>query len=85
VCAPRWQVRLLQQKLGELLDGRSTLLPQFVALDQMVLLITLERPADIQYYKLGGQEGGLTEDDIRRVLKQRVEFDAAVVDKLKIQ
>lgn len=45
----RQQVRLLQEKLVELVDGKATLLPQFARLDHMVALLNLESPADIQY------------------------------------
>lgn len=46
----RQQVRLFQEKLVELIDGKATLLPQFARLDHMVTLLNLESPGDIQYF-----------------------------------
>lgn len=118
----RQQVRLLQEKLVELVDGKATLLPQFARLDHMVALLNLESPGDIQYLAgfgaapagasspskhpggpmagggrlsplptVGGggrgeeQDGvGLGLEEVRQVLKLRVEFDPGVVDRLKI-
>lgn len=44
----RQQVRLLQEQLVELIDGKGTLLPQFARLDQMVTLLNLDNPTDVQ-------------------------------------
>lgn len=105
----RQQVRLLQEKLVELVDGKATLLPQFAKLDHMVALLNLESPGDIQYLagfgvavspsrRQGGLPGqqspvvppgkeegvGLGPEEVRQVLKLRVEFDPGVVNRLKI-
>lgn len=107
----RQQVRLLQEKLVELVDGKATLLPQFAKLDHMVALLNLESPGDIQYLAgfgintspsrrqgglpgrqspvgppgTGKEEGvGLGPEEVRQVLKLRVEFDPGMVDRLKI-
>ena len=45
----RQQVRLLQEQLVELIDGKGTLLPQFARLDHMVTLLNLDSPADVHY------------------------------------
>jgi len=52
----RQQVRLLQEQLVELIDGKGTLLPQFARLDQMVTLLNLDSPADVQYLMMTGPE-----------------------------
>jgi hypothetical protein len=105
----RQEVRLLQEKLVELVDGKATLLPQFAKLDHMAALLNLESPADIQYLAnfgaaspskrgvpaAGGirspkggdkeEEGvGLGLEEVRQVLKLRVDFDPGMVDRLKI-
>ena len=75
---------MLQEKLVELIDGQGTLLPQFAVLDHMVTLLSLESPADIQYYKNGAKDAGLTEAEVKAFLKLRVEFDPAIIDRLKV-
>lgn len=110
----RQQVRLLQEQLVELIDGKGTLLPQFAVLDHMVTLLNLDSPADVQYFTAssvappppvaaaaanggktsgnkgsGGSGGGmapqrLTTSEVKQVLKLRVEFDVALIDRLKI-
>ena len=75
---------MLQEKLVELIDGKGTLLPQFAVLDHMVTLLNLESPADIQYYKNGAKDAGLTELEVKSFMKLRVEFDPTVIDRLKI-
>jgi len=77
-------MRLLQQHMGEILDGKGSLLPQFATLDQMVLLLTLEKPADLQYYKVTAETSSMTEKQIKKVLKQRIDFEGDVIDKLKV-
>lgn len=52
----RQQVRLLQEQLVELIDGKGTLLPQFARLDQVVTLLNLDSPADVQYLMMVGPE-----------------------------
>jgi len=52
----RQQVRVLQEQLVELIDGKGTLLPQFARLDQMVTLLNLDSPADVQYLMMTGPE-----------------------------
>ena len=52
----RQQVRLLQEQLVELIDGKGTLLPQFARLDQVVTLLNLDSPADVQYLMMTGPE-----------------------------
>ena len=113
----RQQVRLLQERLVELVDGKATLLPQFARLDHMAALLSLESPGDVQYLAAtfgggsspsrpkhggvpaagaaggggGGSKGeeegeglGLGPEEVRQVLKLRVDFDPGVVDRLKI-
>jgi hypothetical protein len=121
----RQQVRLLQEQLVELIDGKGTLLPQFAVLDHMVTLLNLDSPADVQYVTAsivapppppppatvaaaanggktaggaqqgnkGGGSGGsggemapqrLTTNEVKQVLKLRVDFDVALIDRLKI-
>ena len=50
----------------------------------MVTLLNLESPADLQYYKNGAKDAGLTEAEVKAIMKLRVEFDPTVIDRLKV-
>lgn len=77
------QIRILQARMADILDGQGTLLPQFAAVDNMVHLLNLESPADLnQYYRSGV---ALAEEEVKRILRQRVEFDPGQIDRLKLK
>ncbi|KAG5185348.1 hypothetical protein JKP88DRAFT_262701 [Tribonema minus] len=71
------EVRVLQQRLGALVEG-GTLTAQFSRLQQVVQLLTLERPADAPLlHKVGAT---LPTDVARAVLRLRQDFDPAAIE-----
>lgn len=79
------QIRLLQARMAEILDGQGTLLPQFASVDSMVHLLNLESPADLLYYHRSNSGALLADEaEVRQILRMRVEFDHAQIDAIRL-